>query len=252
MIEVYKIARFGEWRASQTGKYQVTGFQAVDDALAARISAFFSNAVNDSDAPGSDRFASFLDRAPEKRVFVGKFDDVIQSLKAITNAGAGQQTTSATDMLNGLALPVINISRQFNLSYENNAEGTEVWDHAGWRDSSGKPLADMFRQYAVLTYDITLIASERETLSLMCNAIGASMYAMSEHKLQHKGNLLGTEVELQSGINTPKALSFTDITPTSEGRIFAASTSITVTAEVMSAWELDAYQAIINVSEGLE
>lgn len=251
-LKVMDISRIGEWSSSRTGKYQITGLQALDDALAARISAMYTNAVSDDSAPLGGRYSAFLAKKPEERVYNGKFDDVTTTLRAIAKADAGQKSVIDTTPLNGLALPVVNVSRAFNLSYENADEGKAIWDHAAWKDSSGMPLADLYTQYVNITYDVTLIAAEKETLALMCNALAASLYILEEHKLTHTGRLFGGDVPMQSAINTPKLVAFTDITPTSSGRIFAASTTLSVTAQVCSAWELDTSRLVTNVDISLK
>ncbi|WP_241647032.1 hypothetical protein [Rosenbergiella metrosideri] len=241
------LSRTGEWKTTRTGKYETIGLKTVDDALAARISGMFSNAVVLGSNPGTERFASFLNRKPQERVYSGKFDDVAQILRSIGQEKSGQQATLSDAQINSLALPVVNVSRNFDLVFENGDEGTSVWYYNYFTDDAGKPLADLLTQYVSLSYEVMLIAAEKETLAMMCNALAASFYSMTEHTLAHTGKLYYSDIPLQSAIATPKSLMFSEMTPSTTGRIFAASLPLTVTAQVVSAWELEARRVTTTV-----
>ncbi|WP_241612996.1 hypothetical protein [Rosenbergiella epipactidis] len=250
-LTVMGLSRTGEWQSTRTGRYETVGLNTVDNALASRISAMFTNAVVLGNAPGTERFASFLKWQPQDRVFAGKFDDVAQILRSIAQEKAGQQPTLTDEKINSLALPVVNVSRTFDLVYENGDEGKSVWNYKFFTDDSGKPLADLLTQYVSLSYEVMLIAAEKETLAMMCNALAASFYSMTEHTLSHTANLFNSDIPLQSAIATPKSLMFTEMTPSTTGRIFAASLPLTVTAQLVSAWEVEATRMITNVDMAL-
>ncbi|WP_241576585.1 hypothetical protein [Rosenbergiella collisarenosi] len=249
--KVTDLSRTGEWVTERTGKYQATGLQEVDSALASRISAMFTNAVSFGDRASESRFASFLKRKPEDRVFSGKFDDVTQILKGIAQEKAGQKSKFDDAHLNGLALPVVNVSRTFDLSYENVDEGKSYWEYNAWRDDAGMPLADLLTQYVTLNYDVMLIAAEKETLALMCNTLAAALFSLTEHTLIHSGYLFNSQIPMQSAVTTPKSVAFSDMTPLSNGRIFAASLMLTVNAQVASAWDLNARKSITRTDLAL-
>jgi len=107
-------------------------------------------------------------------------------------------------------------------------------------------MADMLIQHVEIAYDVTLIAAEKETLSLMCNAVAASLYALTNHALAYKGYLFGSELDMQAVLNSQKLVSFTDVSPSSNGKVFAATISLNVTAEVRSAWELSTRRVVTN------
>ncbi len=99
------LARTGEWQTSRTGKFQTTGFENVDNAFATLISNIFSDILLVAPAPEEKRFASFLNRPPAERVYVARFDNAIEFLKAVRRANAGQGENLKTRTLTGMLSP---------------------------------------------------------------------------------------------------------------------------------------------------
>lgn len=237
-----RLSRTGEWSTTRTGKRQTTGLDAVDDALAALISAAFNDVVNVSPMKEEKRFVAFLARSAADRVFVGRYDSVIECLKAIRRANAGQGRNVTERPINRSALPVVNISRSMDINYDNSDHQIDRRIGSWFRDpETTKPLASLEYMQALLTYDITLMATDKSTLSLMCNTLGAYIRLMMGTQFEATTSLVRVPVALTCAIQDAKDVGFTDVSaPLSDERIYAAQVPITVNAEVITAWEVEA------------
>lgn len=117
---------------------------------------------------------------------------------------------------------------------------------------SGKPLAELEHTQATLSYSVTFIAAEKETLSLMCNAYAGRMKELLSTAFKAETNLVRVPVSLECAMMASKDVSFSDVSsPMNEERLFAAQTTIDVTAEVITAWEVEATQEFTQISVSL-
>ncbi|MDV1094976.1 baseplate (plasmid) [Raoultella ornithinolytica] len=244
------LARTGEWQTRRTGKNQTTGLKSVDEGIAMLISGLFSNVLLVDPRPEEKRFASFLGRSPADRVFVGRYDGAIEFLKAIRRANAGQGRMPTSQEINRDALPAINISRSMDISYDNNDHQMDRRIGAWFHDpDSGMPLANLEYIQAILTYDVTLIATDKDTLSLMCNALGAQIRLMMGTQFEAQTSLVRVPVSLICAIQDAKEIGFSDVSaPMNEERIYAVQAPVTVNAEVITAWEVDANRVTTETS----
>lgn len=236
------LARHREWRLTPTGKFEITGFSGVDDAVATKISDTFSRAVVTHTDPARARFASFLARAPKDRVFVGQYDSVVDFLAAMRRAAAGRGSVPENVVINRDALPLVNISRSFDLAYESNDYQRDRRDDGFIYCADGvTPAAVLETTQATLTYNVSLIAAEKTTLGLMCNALSGDLHFMKDTGFTAKEKLVNVMVEIDCCITEAKGTDFADISPPiAENRIFAAQATITVMADVVMAREVDA------------
>lgn len=238
------LSRTREWVTTRTGKVESTGFTAADAAVAKALNDVFSSAVITKPREHEQRYSSFLARKPEDRVFVGKFDDVMDFLRAVRQAGAGRRSVKASDMpdLNRDALPLINLSRGFDITYDNNDQ--EIDRNLGqFTDPSqgDMPLAQIEATQASLNYSITLIASDKDTLSLMCNTLAANFRSRLTTNFTAQEKLVHWPVEINCSIQDAKTIMFSDMSPPfTQDRIYACQASLIVMVDVLSAHEVDA------------
>lgn len=244
------LARTGEWQATRTGKNQTTGLAPVDDALAALVSGLFSNMVIIEPTAQEKRFASFLERSPADRVFVGRYDNVIEFLKAIRRASAGQGREPKQQSINRDALPTVNISRSMDINYENTDQQIDRRLGYWFREpDTNKPLATLEYMQAIITYDITLIATDKATLTLLCNALAAQLRHMMSTQFEARTKLVRVPVPIICSLQNAKEVGFSDVSaPIGEERIYAAQLPVTVNAEVITAWEVDAKRITTETS----
>lgn len=255
------LAKIREWETKPTGASETTGLESVDNGIASLVSGFFSMIRITDPSESQRRFAAFLARPPAERVYVGRYDSAIEFLHAMKRArsGAGRQPRKPgqqpeMDLINHDALPLINLSRTFDVGYENQDRSKDVRDIGAFRDpSTGKPLAELEHTQAMLTYSVTFIATEKETLSLMCNAYAGRMKQMLSTKVKAETSLVRVPVSLECALMGSKDVSFSDMSsPMNEERLFAAQTTIDVTAEVITAWEVEARQKYTRMSVSLQ
>lgn len=247
MMESRTLAQIREWKTTRTGITETTGLKTVDDGIAALVSGFFSNMRVVEPSAEQRRFAAFLLRPAADRVFVGKYDSVVEFLQAFKRARTGkglqpERPGSDSQLINHDALPLINLSRSFDVGYENNDRSKDVRDIGMFRDpADGKPLAELERTQANLTYSLTFIATEKETLSLMCNAFAGRMKELLSTAFKADTTLVRVPISLNCALSAAKEIGFSDVSaPMNEERLFATQTTIDVTAEVVTAWEVDA------------
>lgn len=244
------LARTGEWQTSRTGKFQTTGFENVDNAFATLISNIFSDILLVAPAPEEKRFASFLNRPPAERVYVARFDNAIEFLKAVRRANAGQGRKPENQNINRDALPLVNISRTMDINYINDDQQIDRKKVASFCEpDTGMPLAELEYTQAILTYDVTLMATDKATMSLMCNSLGARLRLMTGTQFEATTHLVRVPVSLICSIQDAKEVGFTDVSaPIGEERIYATQAPISVIADVITAWELDAKRIITETS----
>jgi hypothetical protein len=239
------LARTREWKTTRTGKVESTGFTAADAAVATALNDVFSSAVKEEPRQHEQRYASFLARKPEDRVFVGKFDDVMEFLRAVRQAGAGRRSVKASDMpeLNRDALPLINLSRGFDITYDNNDQEIDRHRYGSFTDQSqdNMPLAEIEATQASLNYSITLLASDKDTLSLMCNTLAANFRSrLATNFIAHE-KLVRWPVEINCSIQDAKSIMFSDMSPPfTQERIYACQASMIVMVDVLTAHEVTA------------
>lgn len=244
------LSRTGEWKVSKTGKQQTTGFDAVDDALASLISKAFDNVLLVEPRPVEKRFQSFLSRPAAERIYVGRFDSVIECLKAIRRANAGQGRKPDDLQLNRDALPLINISRSMDINYDNTDQQVDRRIGSSFSDpDDGRPLASLEFMQAIITYDVTIMATDKDTLGLMCNSLGASIRLLMSTQFEANTKLVRVPVPLICSLQDAKEIGFSDVSaPLAEERIYAAQAPISVLADVITAFELDATRVVTETT----
>lgn len=240
------LSRTGEWKVSKTGKQQTTGFDAVDDAVATLISKVFDDVLLVEPRSVEKRFQSFLTRPAAERIYVGRFDSVIECLKAIRRANAGHGRKPDAQPFNQDALPLINISRSMDISYDNNDQQVDRRIGSSFNDpEDGRPLANLEFMQALITYDVTIMATDKDTLGLMCNTLGASIRLLMSTQFEANTYLARVPVPLICALQDAKEIGFSDVSaPLAEERIYAAQAPISVLADVITAFEVDATRVV--------
>ena len=248
------LAKTRQWEKTRTGKFEITGFSATDDAVAREINKIFSNVVIVHPNRGRERFSEFLKRKPEDRVFVGNFDNVVEFLGAVRRAAAGRRSIPSDESINRDAMPFINISRTFDADYDSNDNQRDRSDFGDLMADDGKsPIAEIYATQVSLTYSVTLIAAEKSTLSLMCNALASSLRWRASTSFTAIDYLVNAKVEIDCAFMDAKGIGYSDLsTPITENRIFAAQATLTVMADMLTAFEVDARQVRINTYSSLQ
>lgn len=254
-IEKEKIAQIGEWSVSRTGQRQVTGFNDTDKAVARYINGLFNGAVIVDPRPEELRTVSFLEREPKERVYMGRFDSAIEFLKAKRRASLGVgRVPPINGDINPDHLPVVNVSRSLDVSYSNTDQQSDRRRGSMLADpDTGMPLAELEFTQSILTYDLTIIAAERQTISLLCNILGASVRLKLGTQFEAITPLVRVPVPLTCAVIDAKELGFTDVSPSlTEDRLFAVQAPFSVNAEVAIAWELDAVRRKTDIYAGVK
>lgn len=246
------LSRTRQWKKERTGHTQTTGFTAIDAAVAKAVNDVFATAVMIEPRAHELRFEAFLKREPEDRVFVGKFDDVLEFLKAVRLAGAGRRSIKQeVPNINRDALPLINLSRGFDVTYDNGDQEIDRHQYADFVDDDGKPLAEIEATQASLNYTVMLIASDKDTLSLLCNTFAANLRSRLTTSFEANDILVRVPVKLNCNITDAKSIMFGDMSPPfTQERIYACSAGIIILADVLTAHEVEStsvrYDMIMN------
>ena len=180
---------------------------------------------------------------------MARFDNAIEFLKAVRRANAGQGRKPENQNINRDALPrsishALWISIISTMISRLTAKSSQFCE-----PDTGMPLAELEYTRAILTYDVTLMATDKATMSLMCNSLGARLRLMTGTQFEATTHLVRVPVPLICSIQDAKEVGFTDVSaPIGEERIYATQAPISVIADVITAWELDAKRIITETS----
>jgi hypothetical protein len=244
------ISRFRELRLEPTGEFEISGFQSADNAIATYISRMFDGASINTETLENAAFVRFIESPPADRVVFGKFDDVAEFLRALRKADSWKNTPNKP-VMNKQALPVINVSRSFDTAFMPIEQKRDLKHSYGFNiveDKDGQPYAAIDSTNASLTYTITLLAAEKETLSLLINTIGVQLRFSEHRSLSAPVKLALVELDLDVTLTDSRDLSFTDISaPIGDDRIFAVQTTLTASVDVIRALAVVPHRALTNV-----
>lgn len=222
-------------RLTPTGEYEVSGFHEVDVAVASYFSRIFDNArVNN---PNNERkvFNRFTERPPAERVVLGKFDSLVTFLQQLRKA---RPRIKSPD-LSKSELPVINVSRGLDVVYSTNDfknDTASVLELEKCVDTDGNTFAVLDRTHADLTYTISVMAFEKETLALVVNAISTYLRFAIKKTFIATTQVAMSTIPLQCSFTDSKELIWSDMSASiSEDRLFAASVALTVSTDVVCA-----------------
>ncbi|UAN54752.1 hypothetical protein KGP26_29845 (plasmid) [Serratia sp. JSRIV002] len=231
------LSRFNELNLEPTGEFEVSGFQAVDGAIAAYISRMFDKARVNTKSFENASYIRFIGSPAANRVVLGKFDDIVDFLKSLRRSDAWKAKTEKPK--NPQVLPVINVSRSFDTAFmgiEHKRDTPGPLELEVVSDGDDKPYSTIGTTNASLTYSITILAAEKETLSLLINTIGASFRFAGHRSLSAPIKLALVETALDATFTDSRDIAFNDISaPIGEERIFAAQAVLTVSADVKMA-----------------
>lgn len=248
--------KFRQLEVTPTGKYEVTGYHDVDIAVGNYIAQLVDNACICEPNPINKAFAEYTDRPVSDKVIVGRFDDVPSLLRHIRTAQAGRISQKGDKYRNPDYLPLVNISRNFLLSIGNvdRAIQTRNHDQAVIYDGQGiKPrnvIAVCASQPATLTYDVNIVGADKESTSLLCNALGTMLVELLNTGFTAKTRLATADFELDCALDGVKGFMLSDASAMGEtDRMYCATTQITVISEVIIAYNVTAINATVNVFE---
>lgn len=243
------IARFTELDIEPTGKYEVTGYHDVDIAVGNFISDLIDGATVCEPNDVNKAFANFSDRAQGDKVIVGRFDDVESLLTHVRSADAGRESERGNPKINRDALPFINISRNFLVSLGNTDRAIQsTQDGYEFYDDNKNMTAVLTTVPATLTYDLWLIGPDKESTSILSNAIGVQLLELINTGFKARTRLAYRPIEVDCCLDGAKSFMLSDSSPTGEAdRIYCATTQITVITEVVKAIEVAAKRLRVNL-----
>ncbi|MEG5932450.1 hypothetical protein UXN85_20505 [Enterobacter hormaechei] len=250
------LLKFRQLEVKPTGLYEVTGYHDVDIALGNYISRIVDNVRLCEPNDINKAFADFTDRPISDKVIVGRFDDVPQLLRHIKMAQAGRPSEHHDKHRNPDYLPLVNLSRNFMISIGNvdraiqtrNHEQAVIYDGMGLKPRN--VIAVCASQPATLTYDLNILGADKESTSLLCNALGMQLVELLDTGFKAKTRLATGDFELDCALDAVKGFMLSDASPQSDtDRFYCATTQLTVITEVITAYNVQAINATINVFE---
>lgn len=246
--------KFRQLLVEPTGLYETTGFHDVDIAFGNFITNIVDRARLCEPNDINKAFAQYTDRKPEEKVIVGKFDDVASLLRHIHTAQAGRVTQQHDPHRNSDQLPIVNISRTFQVSIGNtdraiqtrNHEHREIYDGKGQRPEN--IVAICASQPATLTYDLFVIGADKESTSLLSNALGMQLVELVNTGFVAKTRLATASFKLDCALDGVKGFMYSDASSSGEqDRYYVASTQISVVTEVITAYNSRAINSVVRV-----
>lgn len=230
------IASLTEQYLQPTGEFEVSGFHDVDNAFASYISRTFDMARINQVTTENKAFNRFIESPPASRVVVGKFDSLVEFLQMLRRSrGRPKAPQVSTD-----ELPVINISRSFDVVYStsDNKRDTRAELKLDILKSvkTRQPFAALDRSQAALSFTVTAMAFEKETLSLMLNSLTMFFRFGLHQSYSVPVQLANTPVDLDCTFTDARDLIWSDMSaPLATDRLFAASVTLTLNTDVVRA-----------------
>ncbi|MGL5103039.1 MAG: hypothetical protein ACRC6N_11020 [Plesiomonas sp.] len=229
------LARIKELKLTPTGEKEISGFRCIDVAFANQIAhALHGLCINHADGH-NEAFIDFIARQPKDQVLLGKFDDIKEFVRAVRQSKAGRVSQAANPLANRDALPLINVSRSFDC----------IWtptDRQIRRYRYGDVVQDdvvisvLDAHPVQLNYKILVLSAEKESLSLICNAIGSHFVSMLSTSFFAPTTISMADIDIECSFNELGGIGFNDESvPIFEDRIYAASATISVIADVITA-----------------
>ncbi|EKR4920337.1 hypothetical protein P8H80_003243 [Escherichia coli] len=247
------LARFYTEKLVPTGTREVTDLADIDAAFCNNILRAFKGVLVSDERRETAPFKAWLERQPSDQLIFGEFDDVPSFLRAFQSSQTGRSQETGTR--NKIALPIINISRTVDFSlYVGEITRDMPWCGT-LVNSKGETYAVLSKTHAEISYNVTIIASERHTLSRMSTTFGSWLCMLATHgvtNFQAKTKLADAEIILGAELTDPKGVVFSNVSiPQNEDRVYANQALITVIADIMVAEGVASKPTQINVMAGV-
>lgn len=246
--------KFRELMVVPTGLYEVTGYHDVDIALGNYITSIVDNARLCEPNDINKAFAQFTDRPATDKVIVGRFDDVPTLLRHIHMAQAGRISQHADRNRNHDQLPIVNLSRNFQVSIGNvdRAIQSRNWDHRVIYDGLGRApenvIAICASQPATLTYDMFVIGADKESTAILANGLGMQLVELINTGFTAKTRLATAPFELDCALDGVKGFMYSDASASpNDDRYYVATTQLSIITEVVMAYNAKAVNAVVRV-----
>lgn len=230
------LASLTELYLQPTGEFEVSGFHEVDNAFASYISRVFDMARINQVTTENKAYNRFIESPPASRVVVGKFDSLVEFLQMLRRSrGRPKAPQVSTD-----ELPVINVSRSFDVVYSTSDNKRDT--RAGLKldilhsTTTKEPYAALDRSQAALSFTVTAMAFEKETLSLMLNSLTMHFRFVIHQSYRVPIQLANSPVELDCTFTDARDLIWSDMSaPLATDRLFAASVTLKLNTDVVRA-----------------
>lgn len=233
------LSRLKELKLTPTGEYEVSGFVSIDNAVATYLSRIFDDARVNTLSVENKAFNRFVESPPADRVVVGKFDSVVEFLQAWRRGNANRRSKIDIPGYNREALPVINVSRTFDVVYSGSEHKRDTAHRVGADIIYGakdRPMAVLDRTQAALSYTVSVLSAEKETLSLILNTMTLHLRFAAHYSFPVTVNIANADIDLDCTFTDSKDLIWSDSSaPVSTERLFAAMITLTVNTDVVRA-----------------
>ncbi|HFU2857309.1 TPA: hypothetical protein ACGQ50_000849 [Enterobacter cloacae] len=247
------LLKFRQLDVTPTGLYEVTGFHDVDVAVANFIADIVDRARICEPNEFNRAFANFTDRPKSDKVIVGRWDTPQQLLRHIAMAQAGRISEKNDDYRNKDYLPLVNLSRNFMVSIGNTDRAIQSRnkDHTliyNGMQAKRNVIAVCASQPATLTYDLFVLGPDKESTSLLCNALGLQLVEMVNTGFEAHTRLATSSLKLDCALDSVKGFMLSDLTPEPDTeKYYCATTQLTVITEAVIAYNVMAVNSTVNL-----
>lgn len=237
--ETDMILIFRQKSVTPTGRREVTGFRDTDHALANLLARTLQGLFVSEETTNNRAFARFIERPAKDQVLVGHFEDIREMVRAMRQAKAGRPSQHANHFVNPDALPIINLSRTLDLSYGAFERQIPRPDFGELKDDQGNTKFVLSALPVSLTYNLTIVSADKESLSMLCNLLVGHFYGLHSTSFEAPTKICNTVIGLECALNNMKGAMVSDLSlPISEERLFVGQMTIEVIADTLTAHEV--------------
>lgn len=166
-------------RLLPSGPVEHTDLTDIDRAVASFISSIIQTwQLTDVTRAENKEFGRFLEREPNKQLYVGEFESHEDFLRKLSGHVQKSSKTTTTDdaqkMVRNEMLPAMYISRDGTFIFDDTGEhNDETWSQqmSGEKDGEEVIIGMVNKSYPHLTYSITVLTWEKSTISRISTAL---------------------------------------------------------------------------------
>lgn len=230
---------FREKSVEPTGRREVSGFRDIDHALANLLAKTLQGLIVSEETTFNRSFARFIERPAKDQVLIGHFEDIRDLVRSIRQAKAGRPSKYTNPFINPDALPLVNITRTFDLSYGATERQIPRPDYAELKDSDGTVRFVISALPVSLTYNLTIVTADKESLSMLSNLLVGHFYGLHSTSFEAPTRICQADVPIECALNNMKGAMLSDLSlPVSEERLFAGQMTVEVIADTLTAYEV--------------
>lgn len=229
---------------TDTGKREVSGFHEVDIAFGNFITDLIDGfCINEPDAINA-AFHAYCERPKAEKVVMGRFDDVNALLTHIRRAREKDK-----DNGNQVQLPLVNISRNFMVTYGNGDRAIADTHTGDFVYNDKKEIIGVTASVpATLTYDLWVVGADKESTSLLINALAAEFSLMLNTGFKAHTRIATGPAVLDCGIDGVRNFMMNDTSPDSEfERLYVGATQLNVITSVLIVYNVTHVRSRVRV-----